>query len=120
MLNVLIVDDDRSIGRLLRLILALEGMEVSQADSGEAAMDFLTHEEIPDVIILDLAMPGMDGRQVYREARRVGVSCPIIFCSAHGAGQANRELGGQGAIEKPFDPIELVTAIRELTKAGAG
>lgn len=118
MVNVLIVDDDQSIGRLLRLILALEGIEVAQAYSGEAAMDYLLEgESHPDFILLDLSMPGMDGREVFREARRAGVECPIVFCSSYGAAQANSELGAQGSIEKPFDPVEIVTTIRALTTA---
>jgi DNA-binding response OmpR family regulator len=119
LVNVLIVDDDQSIGRLLRLVLALEGIQVSQAHSGEAAMDYLLEAEMqPDFILLDLAMPGMDGREVFREARRAGVQCPIVFCSSQGAAVANRELGGQGAIEKPFDPVEIVETVRSLTAAG--
>lgn len=119
MVNVLVVDDDQSIGRLLRLVLALEGIQVSQAHTGEAAMDYLLEAEThPDFILLDLAMPGMDGREVFREARRAGVTCPIVICSSLGASQANKELGAQGAIEKPFDPAEVVAAVRALTSSG--
>jgi|SRR5688572_7173505 len=118
MVNVLIVDDDQSIGRLLRLVLALEGIEVAQTYSGEAAMDYLLDAETyPDFILLDLAMPGMDGREVFREARRAGIDCPIVFCSSYGAIQAKTELGAQGAIVKPFDPAEVVETIRALTTA---
>ena len=81
-------------------------------------MIYLTETEPePDLILLDLAMPGMDGQELFQEVRRAGVVCPIVICSAYGAAQANRELGGQGSIEKPFDPVELVATVRTLTTA---
>jgi DNA-binding response OmpR family regulator len=116
LVNVLIIDDDPAIGRLLRVILSLEGMEVAQAHSGEAAIDYLDEVATrPDFILLDIAMPGMNGLEVFQEARRVGVACPIVFCSSYGAEKANRELGAQGAIQKPFDPLEIISLVRSLT-----
>jgi CheY-like chemotaxis protein len=117
--NVLVVDDDQAVGRLLRMLLSLEGIDVVQALNGEAALDYLLDGNLPpDVILLDLSMPGIDGREVFREARHAGVECPIVICSAYGAAQANQELGAQGAIAKPFDPAEVVQTIREMTAAG--
>ena len=105
MVNVLIIDDDQSIGRLLRLVLALEGIEVSQAHSGEAAMDYLIEAEThPDFILLDLAMPGMDGREVFREARRAGVACPIVFCSSNGASRRTRNWAPRGLSRSRLTP----------------
>jgi DNA-binding response OmpR family regulator len=120
MATVLVVDDDPAIGRLVRLTLASEDIEVERADSGESALAFLRdgHAE-PDVILLDLAMPGMDGRKLFGEVRRAGITCPIVFCSAYGAEDANRQLGGQGAIDKPFDPAKLVLSIRALMNGAA-
>ena len=116
MINVLVVDDDPSIGRLLHLILSLEGIGVAQAHSGEAAINYLEKVAAhPDFILLDIAMPGMDGLAVYKEARRAGIGCPIVFCSSYGAEKANRELGAQGAIRKPFHPAEVVSLVRSLT-----
>jgi CheY-like chemotaxis protein len=116
--TVLVVDDDPAIGRLIGLILSAEAMAVERVTSGESALARLQRSEQPDVILLDLAMPGMDGRDVFREARRMGVTCPIVFCSAYGAELANAELGGQGAIEKPFLPDALVASLRAVTSDG--
>jgi CheY-like chemotaxis protein len=115
MLTVLVVDDDPAVARLLQAILATEGIQVEKANSGEAALAWLHdgHEE-PDVILLDLMMPGMDGRQVFQEARRTGVETPVIFCSAYGANEARREVGAQGAIDKPFSPDTLIAAVMDV------
>lgn len=119
MVRVLVVDDDPAIGRLIKAVLATASMEVEQASSGEAALALLEngHGE-PDLILLDLKMPGMDGSEVFREARRAGISCPIVLCSAYGATAARAELGAEGAIDKPFNPEMLISAIQSLTRDG--
>jgi CheY-like chemotaxis protein len=111
--RVLIVDDDESLARLLRTILRTAGLDVTIASSGEEALR-LTAEESFDVILLDLRMPGMDGRSVYRELRVRGIQTPVLIASAYGALTAQRELGAQGAIEKPFDPERLIEAVLHL------
>lgn len=119
MVTVLVVDDDPAIGQLMKIILAIDGIEVQRASSGEAALALLQDRDAePDVIVLDLMMPGMDGREAFKEMRRAGVDSPILFCSAYGAQEANKELGGQGAIDKPFHPEILLASIQELTNAG--
>jgi DNA-binding response OmpR family regulator len=115
MMTVLVVDDDPAIAKLIAIILATEHIDVERADSGEAALALLVDgRQQPDVIVLDLAMPGMDGRQVFREARRAGVTSPIIFCSAYGASAASNELGAEGAIDKPFNPELLIASIQAV------
>ena len=111
--TVLVVDDDVSVVRLISLILSLEQISVYGAHSAEEGLDALDRQaDDPDLILLDLAMPGMDGREFYRRARLAGYAGPVIFCSSYGAADANRELGGQGAIEKPFDPEMLAATVR--------
>lgn len=120
MATVLVIDDDPAIGRLIRLVLSTEGIDVRSVQSGEDAMGLLRGGSFePDVILLDLNMEGMDGREVFREAREAGVMSPIIFCSAFGASAARSEMGAQGAIEKPFDPDRLVASVRAFTDLGA-
>jgi DNA-binding response OmpR family regulator len=115
LVSVLIVDDDPAIARLLRLILALEDIEVAHADSGERAVSLLSEAKVePDCILMDLSMPGMDGKETFKEIRRSGVASPVVFCSAYGAAQANVEVGAQGAIEKPFDPVEVLAIVKAL------
>ena len=117
MVTVLVVDDDPAIGRLLSLILATENMDVARAESGAAALEMLqTGTQQPDVILLDLSMPGMDGRETFREVRRTGVTSPVVFCSAYGAESAKEELGAEGAINKPFNPESLIASIQAAAK----
>ena len=117
MVTVLVVDDDPAIGRMLQLILSTEGIEVARVENGPSALLWLDEHNLePDLVLLDLMMPGMDGREVFREARRNGLNSPVIFCSAYGAAAANRELGGQGAIDKPFNPETLITTVAALVR----
>jgi DNA-binding response OmpR family regulator len=116
LITVLVIDDDPAIGRLVRLILAAHNIQCESATSGEEGLAMLSNgHAAPDVILLDLAMPGMDGYTCFQELRRAGIDSPIILCSAYGAAQAKRMLGGQGAIAKPFEPATLITSIRALT-----
>jgi DNA-binding response OmpR family regulator len=113
--RVLIIDDDPAVVRLVRLVLISDGITVESAESGEQGMLYLSDgNPVPDLILLDLAMPGMGGKEFFREARRAGYEGPVLFCSAYGAVAANQELGGQGAVEKPFDPEDLLAFVQRL------
>lgn len=111
--SVLIVDDDRNLTLFLSTVLTLDGHEVVTATDGQAALDLLG-ERVVDVIVLDLRMPRMDGRTFFRELRSRGNSTPVLIASAFGAHDAQRELGAEGAVEKPFTPESLARAIREV------
>ena len=111
--TVLVVDDDAAVGRLLSLTLRDSGFNVVSAANGEAALERVesTH---PVAIVLDLEMPVMDGRSFYRELRRRGIGTPVLLVSAHDVRAARRELGADGAVQKPFDPFNLVDELRAL------
>jgi len=113
---VLIVDDDRNLTVFLTTVLSLEGHSVRTASDGEAALALLESNPI-DVIVLDLRMPRMDGRAFFRELRARGNQTPVLIASAYGAMEAQRELGAEGAVEKPFSPETLARAINELLAA---
>jgi DNA-binding response OmpR family regulator len=114
---VLAVDDDPAILELLKLTLTDEGFTVASARNGAEAL--VSYDEVrPDVIVLDLEMPVMDGRTFYRELRERGNATPVLLVSAHGARAALRELGAEGAIEKPFDPYALGRRLRSLVPDG--
>lgn len=110
---VLIVDDDKNLTLLLTTVLELEGLQVLTATDGQAALDLLSTHDV-DVIVLDLLMPGMDGRTFFRELRARGDTTPVLVASAYGARSAQREMGAEGAIEKPFDPESLARAVRGI------
>ena len=110
--RVLIVDDDEGLLRLLRLILSND-YEVSTAINGSDALD-VTRQKHPDVIVLDLRMPVLDGPGFFRELRARGDNTPVLVTSSFGARDAQRELGADGAIEKPFEPDALLAAVGSL------
>ena len=122
-LSLLVVDDDQDIRTLMADYLRQHGFEVRSADGG-AAMFAAIEEEKPDLIVLDIMMPGEDGLSLCRRLRaQEGVSSiPVIFLTALGD-TADRvvglELGADDYVVKPFQPRELLARIRAvLRRAG--
>jgi CheY-like chemotaxis protein len=117
MTTVLIVDDDVQLARLVSWTLKSEGYEVEVAANGGQALSAL-QSSCPDLMLLDLNMPGMNGREVFSHAREAGFEGPIAICSAYGASKARAELGAEGAISKPFEPEALVSLVDRLVANG--
>ncbi|HEY7270819.1 MAG TPA: response regulator [Dehalococcoidia bacterium] len=114
------VEDDPSVSRLVALVLRSEGFEVSTARDGLDGIHVVSREP-PDLIVLDLSMPNIDGRTFVALMRRMGLHCHVLILSAYGAAEAAQELKVEGAIEKPFDPEDLVReAERILASAEPG
>lgn len=117
--TVMIVDDDPSIRSLLKTVLESEDFAVIEASDGEAVLKMARNER-PDVLVLDLMMPKMDGetviRQVWAEPGLVGT--PIIVISAkHDALPDLRNLvGDQNVFAKPFEEQVLVDRIKQITQ----
>jgi two-component system KDP operon response regulator KdpE len=111
--SVLIVDDDPAIGRLLRVLLESQNVRVRVAPNGAKALEALA-EFLPDLVLLDLQMPVMDGRTFYRQFRDRGHAVPVILLSAYSVEAAQEELGADGAITKPFDPIRVGVEISRI------
>jgi CheY-like chemotaxis protein len=115
-LRVLIVDDEPSIRALCRVNLQLAGLEVLEAEDGEAALEQVEGGQ-PDIVLLDVMMPRLDGWEVAQHlGERAGTrDVPIIFLSAR-AGQDDRQqgfdAGGVGYVVKPFDPVELAETLK--------
>ena len=114
--RVLVIDDDPAVNRLMGMSLRLHGFDVASASNGIAGLDKLdaTH---PDLIILDLEMPLMDGRTFFRELRARGDHTPVLIASAHGARAAALELRAEGYIDKPFHPDDLAHKVRGIENA---
>ncbi len=111
--RVLVVDDDRGILTFLSIKLRLCGYETIAANNGEKALE-LVRTENPDIILLDILMPGIDGYEVLQRMR-VFSRLPVIVASAKGneADKALR-LGANGFASKPFDMQRLLQKIGEL------
>lgn len=111
--RVLIVDDDAPLIRMLRLAMRDCGYRVDAEVNGRDALDHL-HRTDADVIVLDLEMPVMDGREFYRALRAAGNRAPVLVLSAFDARRGQRELGADAYLNKPFNPVELTLKIRDL------
>jgi DNA-binding response OmpR family regulator len=113
--KVLVLDDDNALQRLLRLTLTSEGFEVITASNGLEGLEKVRVDP-PDVILLDLEMPVMDGRTFFRELRKQGNNTPVLILSAYGARNAQRELQAEGSLEKPFEADVLMDELRQLAR----
>ncbi len=115
--KILIADDDRNIGELLRIYLEKEGYSVILAENGEEALVKFDAEN-PDIILLDVMMPKLDGWQVCRELRKKS-ECPIIMITAKGETfdkVLGLELGADDYVVKPFEPKEIVARVKAVLR----
>ena len=119
--RVLVVDDDPPLRRMLKRTLLAEGFEVTLAPDGGAAL-VAAERSAPDVIVLDVAMPALDGLAVCRRLRGKGVPTPILMLTARDAVPdrvAGLEAGADDYLVKPFAVQELIARIRALTRRRA-
>lgn len=115
--KILIVDDDQNICELLRLYIEKEGFDVRIANDGRRAID-LFDEYNPDLIMLDIMLPELDGWQVCREIRKKS-KCPIIMLTAKGEvfdKVLGLELGADDYVVKPFETKEVVARIKAVLR----
>jgi len=118
--KILVVDDDAHIREVLSFALGKAGMEIKQAGDGEAALAMVERDR-PDLIVLDINMPRMDGLEVCRRLRASG-DLPILFLSSRDD-EIDRvvglELGADDYVVKPFSPREVVARVSAILKRGA-
>ena len=111
---ILVVDDEAAIRRLLRTSLPPQGFAVEEAASGGEALEQMARSQ-PDLVILDLGLPDMDGVEVIRKIRSAGSKLPILVLSSRGDERGKveaLELGADDYVTKPFGMAELVARIR--------
>ena len=116
--KVLVIDDEAPIRLLCRVNLEAEGMEVIEAQDGTVGVE-LARSERPDVILLDVMMPGMDGWEVLQalQAGEGTSEIPIVFLTARAELRDRAqglELGGIDYVTKPFNPIDLAPLVNGL------
>jgi DNA-binding response OmpR family regulator len=97
--------------------LSIEGFQVRVAHDGAEALESIDGQP-PDAVLLDLQMPVMDGRECFKVMRGRGFLMPVVIVSAYGAEAAQRELGADGFVNKPFDPDNLVAVVRRALNGG--
>jgi two-component system response regulator MprA len=116
--RILVVDDDRAVREALRRTLMLGGYEVQVAEDGERALEQIV-QAVPDAVVLDVGLPGIDGLEVCRRVRRLGNRVPILILTARDA-VADRidglDAGADDYMLKPFDVGELKARLRALLR----
>jgi two-component system, OmpR family, response regulator MprA len=115
---VLVVDDDRAVREALRRTLTLAGYEVEVAEDGERALEQIARA-VPDAVVLDVGLPGIDGLEVCQRVRRLGNRVPILILTARD--EVNDridglDVGADDYMIKPFDVGELKARLRALLR----
>jgi len=116
--SVLVVDDDIRVLRMMQGILELEGYRVLTASNGEAALNVLFDEEAPDLVLLDIMMPDMDGYTVCQHIREFS-PVPIIMVTAKGNDEEKVQglnAGADDYVTKPFSARELTARVRAVLR----
>lgn len=115
--NIFVIDDDQNISELVSLYLNKEGFRCEEFNDGEAGLKAFQNNA-PDLVLLDIMMPGMDGYEVLREIRKIS-KIPVIMITAKGETfdkVLGLELGADDYIVKPFDPKELTARVKAVIR----
>ncbi|MEY4480350.1 MAG: response regulator receiver protein [Bacillota bacterium] len=113
--KILIVDDQMGIRMLLSEVLKSEGYTIIEASNGVVALELASREQ-PDLILLDMKLPGMDGLQILKSLRANGVSVSVIMMTAYGELELINEaiaLGAKSHFTKPFDIDDLIVLVNQ-------
>lgn len=116
--QVLVVEDDLSLAKALKMRLELEGFAVHAVHSGTAALAFAAEQQ-PDAVVLDLRLPDMHGYEVCRELRRLSTPWNMAIVMCTGMGQPIDQLrgyafGADAYLIKPYDSRELIRSVKQL------
>ena len=120
--TILIVEDEHAVARGIQYALQQEGYEVTVARSGEEGLEFATHQA-PDLVVLDVRLPGMDGFEVLRRIRAAEGKMPILILTARDDEMdkvIGLELGADDYLTKPFGLRELMSRIKALLRRAYG
>lgn len=120
-MNILIVDDDAELCRMLRQNLERQHYKVESAGDGDAAFEKIAGDTY-DLVLLDIMLPGDDGLEILRKMRDMGVDTPVIMLTARGDVEdriLGLNLGADDYLAKPFSMAELLARVRAIFRRGA-
>lgn len=116
--GILVVDDDPTLREVLQAYLAADGLDTHEASDGPGALRIADQVQ-PDLVLLDLSLPGLDGLEVFRRLRLRHAGMPVLMVTARG-GEAERilglEIGADDYITKPCSPREVVLRVRSVLR----
>jgi two-component system cell cycle sensor histidine kinase/response regulator CckA len=117
--TLLVVDDEDIVLRTTKAALERDGFHVLLAENGARAIEILLDSETPpiDLIILDMSMPTLSGKDVMEKIRSLGIDVPALICSGYGEAEVCREFSGldfAGFIQKPFTARQLTAGVRSV------
>ncbi|MBW1837083.1 MAG: sigma-54-dependent Fis family transcriptional regulator [Deltaproteobacteria bacterium] len=118
--TILIIDDDDPLRRSFHKLLTEEGYQVKSAAAGEAGLDMI-QKEIPDLVVLDMRLPGMNGLETFQAIQEIEPRLPVIIMTAYGTTEIAIEATRMGAFDyilKPFDIPDMLTVIQQAIDAG--
>jgi two-component system response regulator MprA len=118
-MTILVVDDERAVRESLQRALELEGYQTELAEDGESALVRLSSGPVPDAVILDILMPGVDGLEVCRRVRASGNAVPVLMLTARAeidSRVAGLDAGADDYLPKPFALAELLARLRALLR----
>ncbi|MFT4232685.1 MAG: response regulator transcription factor [Leucobacter sp.] len=125
-IRALVVDDEANLSELLRMAMRGEGWDARTASNGQEALNAIREFE-PDLLVLDIMMPGMDGMELLQRVRGTGNDVPVLFLTAKDAVEdriAGISAGGDDYVTKPFNLEEVIVRLRGMARrhvaAGSG
>ena len=116
--NILIIEDNRDLASLFKIVLEMDGFEVSMVHDGVMGVEVLTSQPVPDAIMLDMHLPGVSGEEIYALMVERGLAHRVVICSAD-VQLVERYRGlGANAITKPTPIDDLQRMIKDIVAAG--
>jgi DNA-binding response OmpR family regulator len=116
--KVLIIEDDHDLANLFKIVMEMSGFEASTIHDGRQGMAALTGRPLPDVVLLDMHLPGVSGEEIYAMLQERGESRRVLLCSADVQLVEHYQSLGANAMTKPAPVDDLQRAVQEIVAGG--